>query len=948
VRANPASSRCPFLVRLSGLPASALELFASRSCARDLATGERVRADLARMRAELVDHLYALIGDAPPALRRLLLAVKRDAFAGRELGKHRGAPEWPALLTLAGPLIEGVLALETILERWHLDFARRHHWERDRERHWLHELLTNPSLRRGIALASPVLAAGLERQSRTAAAGIYGRKQRKLDASLLRYVSRSACKLSPFSTFTRLALGEVADLAASAPLRLYGSGWRERSLLRLRRYLIEQDLALLLRYPPFRAGLRVGLSSTLEETSPGRYRFVRPESWQPDPVTGEMHTRGASLVQLKLSGPLIEGLITVLAEQPQLYPGLIADLAHRLAAQAGPEQIADILDELFELGFVVWHTPWPTNVPSLERRLAEYLATLPPAAGLAAVAEGFARIAALEEAYGAAPSPLRSLLEIDRLLDAVWQEEVQLPARAPLPPAVRRYRAKAGDLCEDVFLEPAKAPAAGSADALCQVSANTLRGILACVEPWVTVANLQGHRFDFLHTLGELMRERWPHGGEAGRRVGVLELFAACQSLWRDYRRFLAEGATAESGSGGDTASCSSLTCFNPLGLPSIEALRCLREELWRDIGKTLRTGETEQPICPAALRALVAGLPTAYAPAVGACLLLQPANAAQNLWVLNRMFEGTGRYGSRFTAVMSEPVRRRFAAAFTRGSRRSLPERELELLDLMWSRGDTLNVHAPMTRRVLELPGETLDLEPGRQLRLRDLAVEVDTESELPVLVDAFGRRLQPVHLGGAASRFLPSLVQFLALWGPGEWQPPAPPATIRRRGEVTVRERLTVGNVVVLRKRWFCPPAQLAAELAGLEDAAAFAVIHRWRGAMGIPPRVFWIERVCHPSIEEFYKPQYLDLTSPLFVALFRSALVADNGPLAFEEVLPAPEAWPADRDGRRWALELQLDTLALPPGAAAAQAAPICISNSYPGAMPVEIRSASGSER
>ena len=51
-------------------------------------------------------------------------------------------------------------------------------------------------------------------------------------------------------------------------VRLRGTRWTERSILRLKRYLLEQYVQTLLHYPPFRNQLPVELNDTIERSLP--------------------------------------------------------------------------------------------------------------------------------------------------------------------------------------------------------------------------------------------------------------------------------------------------------------------------------------------------------------------------------------------------------------------------------------------------------------------------------------------------------------------------------------------------------------------------------------------------------------------------------------------------------------------------------------------------------
>ena len=62
--------------------------------------------------------------------------------------------------------------------------------------------------------------------------------------------------------------------------------------------------------------------------------------------------------------------------------------------------------------------------------------------------------------------------------------------------------------------------------------------------------------------------------------------------------------------------------------------------------------------------------------------------------------------------------------------------------------------------------------------------------------------------------------------------------------------------------------------------------------------------------------HKPQYIDFTSPSFVPVLRAVLESAPDEMKLEEMLPAPEAFPADEHGRKWAFEAQLESIAFHP--------------------------------
>ena len=881
----------PFIVRVAGLPAEAIDGFTSEALARQLARGRELEAEVERARSEMVDGLFAAILGAPVERRRFLLQVKRDCFNGKPLARHRSSPLWPELEAVCGAAANRLLSLEEDLAAWEGETEEDFRSARGAQRRWLLELSRDPVLRRGLTLASPELVANLNRLERPDNA--FGRKERSLEASLLRYTSRAIVKLSPYSTFTRLALGVVKEGLPPGAARYVGASWSSRSLLRLKRYLLDQVNQALLRYPPVRRSLPVALNNTLEEASRGRYRYLRLGYWDVHPESGELRYFFDSFVQMNLDPGRFERLQAILGAGARPYGELVSALP---GDDAAGESAEAFIDRLLRFGFLYSELPWPSNDGHLEKSMLAFLGRWPGDEGLAKLHDLVERLVALEEGYPQTPAPVASLEEIDRIIDETWQVASGLGGFSP---GVSRRRSRKGCYYEDVFLLAEPRPEGRQ---VLELPGETARQLLASTHPLVRLAYLHSNRHDFLHSLAAFMLQRWP-----GRReVGFLELFSAAQPLWKELSQYKVDTRPP----GG------LLTAFNPLGLERIEELRRLKEEIWSQVDRWHDAGPVENRISGAALAALLEPAPPRYAPTVGACLLVQMADPEGRLWVLNRLYEGTGRYASRFTPVMDEESRRRYTEHYTSRSAGWHDGREMEFLDLLRPQGDTLNVHSLQTARILELPGEPSHLPASRLLSLRDLRVRVDEESLLPYLVDASGRELQALHLGGTGPLFMPPLMRFLAMLGPGEILPVFPPRPGIPTGDATVRNRLTIDNVVLQRKRWIFYPGAIPTHFSELREEAAFLAINRWRLDRGLPERMFLLEATPHFVLADRYKPQYIDFTSPLFVSLFRSALKTSAAPLVLEEPLPAPGVLPRDTAGNRWAVELQLDSFTLRP--------------------------------
>lgn len=876
----------PILLRVAGLPASAVEELGSElPAAVDAIAG--LEGELAGLREEWVARLFAVIGDAAPEERGFLLRVKRDAFNGRPLGGHRRHALWPRVAAAVGGAAPRALAVEAELaacrERLVHDYAA----VVARHRRHLAGWLRHPGFRAGMAIASPVVARNGERLLHCPP-DAYGRRERRLEPTLARYVSRAACKLSPFASFTTVALAELRD--GGPAVDLSAAAWRERSLVRVKRYLLDQHFAMLEAYPPFRDRLRVSLNESAIELADGRAAYLRPSYWSLDETGAKLIWHRNSLVKVRLGGPLVEALRELLADGDTTHGELLAALGERWPGEEARAQVA----RLVEVGVLLLEAPWPSDEGYLEKRMLAELERLPQSAELERYRQRLAELVSLQEGFAAADDPLGSRAAIDRTIEEAWRAAAPLGG---LPADVERGVPTVYSIYQDVLREPAAEPGAP----LAGVDAAAARSALADVEPLVAWSSFFDPRHDFLLALADFAAERWG----ASPQVGLVELFEVARPLWQDFVRF--QVAARRSGEWPRT--------WNPRRLPDLERLAGRRREADARCGEWIADEDGEGVLDGGRMADFLAELPRRFRelPALG-CLFLQPASADGSRWVLNRLKEGTGRFASRYTPVLEAGARQRYCAALAARGRFELEGERAELLDVLCPQGDTLNVHAPQTPAVLALPGARAGVPAERQRRLDELWVDF-APHRLPAVRDAAGRRFLPVQLGVGYYDYLPTLVKFLCTFGPNELSAVLPSPRYADDGEGgLVRGRTRVGRVVVHRRAWTCATPALRGTLDGAGDAAAFEAITRWRRRRGIPRRVFMIERVPHPVSTERVQPQYLDFSSPVFAGLFRAAVAGEERRLTLVEMLPLPEHFPRDAAGERWAVELLLDSLAL----------------------------------
>jgi Lantibiotic dehydratase, N terminus len=879
----------PIIVRIAGLAAESVDLFAG-DLPEKVARIAQAEALLARARAELVERLHTAVQGTSSEQRRALLAIKRDSFNGRSLQRHRGPLPWSGLPEALAPLAEEIVGLEALRDSLQTELEIAYDGQAERERVAIRSFLGDPSFLRGVALSSSIVSENLPRLDPGPSAET-DRRVKRLELSMLRYVSRAALKLSPFSSLTRTGLAFFVSPPGPHALGLVDPArWRERSTVRLQRFLPEQIVGMLTRYRPFREGLRISINETVDPLGADAYRFIRPGRWIEDAEEMDLRYDVPALVKANLRGPLIAWLRERLADRPETYRSLLADLQEAFASR-GEAALRGTLDRLLEVGFLVWSQPWDAFDPLPESRLFEYLQGLPADEGLGKVAAAIGSILSLLEGYAGSESPgamvAAGKLAVRELLKRS-AEVAGIDSRFASGPSREWF------FQEDIFLQSDLL-----SHAVAHLRPAEARDLMTDLAPLSRLSNLYDSRHDFLHTLGAFSSHQWADQGE----VPFLELFETAYPLFRDYVKFEVEARPH-----------GSLQAFawNPSGLALLQDLRACRETVIEGLpGCLVQGGETVR-LDREALGKILDEVRTPYAASRDFAAFLQPIDGeGEERWVLNTFADGTGRMSSRFSVGMDPESREAFTGFFTANS---IQDDDAggpgELIDLLCSGGHNANIHAPQTRRVLVTPGYRVELPPERVLTLRDLTVRLQGPDRCPMLVDRSGRRIQPIHLGAVAFRHLPSLSKFLALFGPGQIRSCKPLRDARREGGAEIAERHVIGKTVYRRKTWTFDPAELQAALSGLKSVGLFTAINRWRTRYGLPDQVYLAEPQAGSKASSYAKPQYIDFTSCLFVDLFGSVVKRGLGWLRLSEALPAPQEIPSYDHGKRVAIEIQLE--------------------------------------
>ncbi|MEU6815420.1 lantibiotic dehydratase [Streptomyces sp. NPDC046860] len=881
-----------FMLRVAGLPAETVEVLRAPEAAawavRAAAEEDRLRA----LGARLSDPLSEAVGATEDAaLRRRLLALRRQVFNNRlpgdlpaaralaaGLGGDTGADlaewlqarlRWEELRAEGGPVLGEALA---------------------RTRAALRELALDDRLRRGLLLASPTLEERLDAFAAEANPAP-GKRARKMERSLLSYLYRTACKTSPFSTLTGVALGTFED---GGDLTEVGDGWTSHP--RLNVVVLTRLAELIAADAARRADLPVAPASGWR-LDDDMVRYVRRAVTAGDdsaPVSFD--AAQDRLFFLRRQG-VLDGMLTLLRDTGGTLTH--GDLARWLSATtgAGDEEAEHYLTALRELGMLqlpLLDTGVHGSDPLRSFQRALRGLGVDWADSVAARLDGPAGAVAR---YGDADVPARRSL-LAGLRDELTALQRDLGAERPVLPRTLLY--------EDVSAGTTGAPLAHWAEPV----AGPLRSV-GRVLPAFDVALPQRL------TLKGFFLARYGRGGRCEDLLRLVHDFH--EDIFRQYLQFTAakdtylpDGAHAPE--------------ENWLGVPEITALDRARATLtgrMREQWDRLPRGAEEFVLDDATVDEVAEALGDAAPAFRPQSHFLQLARRADGpLAVLNNSYGGLCFPFTRFTHCFDGEDGLTDAL---RAGLRSVPPSGAVLAEVTAGAATTnLNLHGRLTDHEIVCPGEHSTAPEEARLHLDDLyAVHDEAEDRLLLRSRRLDREVVPVYLGYLVPMVLPEIPRTLLLFSPTSRSVPdvwrGVPAGEAVDG-VTRRPRVRHHALVLQRRSWTVADGRLPLREAGAADADWYLAWHRWRVRHGLPARVF---ATVHEEAEEGRgaawsggsKPSYVDFESPLSLTALEGLLAGRRARTVFEEMLPGEDELHVTSPRGRHVAELAVELLPVP---------------------------------
>jgi len=709
------------------------------------------------------------------------------------------------------------------------------------DREALQALSASPQLQNGLLFSSASLIDRI-RSFQQCPAAAFRKKERQTQQTVLQYLSRIVFKTSPFSSFCGLALKDLNRVGEKP-------GQKDR-LLQLNNYLLAHLQERLEETPAFYRQLHIRRNSGIQQQETS-YAFL-------------LNSRNAESVQILERDELLD-LIFDLTNSSCIFTQMLISLQDQINSSL--QEIEEWLIGLVKVGFLEWQ--WPFSILSLDadRQLFRLLQQHSDDQALKTLGQQLEQLIQWKDEFSTAAFPQRKKL-LDQAAGLLAEMKSAMPAGEEPPSADHFHKFGSHPLAlsrEKIFYEDVRLTASF------EIGKDELTPFAATLHKLATLI----HPIQYSRINDQIQDCFTTHFADQ-QTVGLLDFYQA-------YHRYQP-----------------------PATSPQKTAIEALREQWKAQLSNQFQlnsNGELHLKL------AQLATLPKGTIPATtqwatsNAALLQFDKQGDQWLAYTDACITGYGKHFARFLTLFSPEY-----TELIRESNRSTDPNILHL-ELCDNSFFNANQHPSLCDYELSLSGSRNQLPKKQQIPITDIAIhQPQPDTPLQVLHLPTGQQILPFDLGVEALQSRSPMYRLLAAFSP------ATPAISEfkvllndlyglHENDLIIFPRIILEDQLLLqRKHWYIPAAQLPLPQPGEQDAAYFLRIQQWHRQHFPSPQLFLTLQPKNITFEgqapaatakgDDYKPQYFDLSSPAFVRLLGSKLKGRDGVVKVEERWPTGE--------------------------------------------------------
>jgi hypothetical protein len=931
-----------FVARLAALHADVAVEMRDVELSELLETLESHDREFLRQRSAVDLLLHRRIGGLEDRVfRNRVLQARRELLSGKALTTDRLTVILHAVPSAEQSAISDLVRVTEARRETERRLRERYSSAATHARARVCQFLSDPSFQKGILISSPALFANIGRYVR-AAKGPLTSRDAQIERGILRYLTRTAMKATPFATFCSVVAGELTDRdTEGARLQIVGSPDSRRTVARLNKRIYEVFWRHIRSIAALRRALILDLNPTLH---------LRDDRW----IFLTASDVGEAFRRLERN----DALDAVIASTTSgaRYEDLITSLVNSSIIETDDREAARYVDSLLSLGLLRVRAAISEQSVDWDLELVAFLQSVQGNDAADAIIVALRTLRRLGDSFVNADAPARAQLLVETkglLTETCIQLGIPGTALTSQPPFFEDMTADCSlSICRDDDV----------AGAL-----NVLEDYIAQTAVAGSTRASQASMRHFYHT----------HYGEGVAEIPLLRFY---EDYFREHYKTHLHRVEQVTRHAGRTASGYNL--HNPFELPLVSQIFRAQRNVTEELRVRWAANPTAETIDLSrdALHACLGSLP----PLTGCrsfgafCqVALSSTTDMPSLIVMPRGYSvGYGKYFSRFMHLLPSD----FQSTVVSDNASLSADRLAEIGGDASFNG---NLHPPLLPFELAYP--TGDTKPDEStLNTTDIVVTPDPQDQHRLLLihRSSGKRVIPVDLGFLSMRMRPPLYRMLADFVPAGSHFTAIPefpekialgaqtaATLLESSEtvkpaafdavkaslerqIVYRPRITFASRLVLARRQWRVPHERFPKPTGADDAEAYFIsVNRWRAEQGIPEEVY-VSVVPEPPSrrqqlephdqepgssgkpsakstkpsaigvgerrsKDWSKPQYIDFRNPLLVELFsRLTGSLSNFVVVLKERFPTNEMLPSFA-GKRYTFEmiLQVDS----PGSA-----------------------------
>ncbi|MFC4767670.1 lantibiotic dehydratase [Effusibacillus consociatus] len=750
------------------------------------------------------------------------------------------------------------------------------------KREYLQELANNDLLMHAISLSSDSLYTKWPRYLETPISQ-QERKLKKIERSVLLYLTRMIAKTSPFSTFTMVGLGELSEDwdVYTLPQMVWKSNVQVNNMVAIYIWelITKSDIRFFLPLAPNKhlrtdpsGGNLIFLSVERERITT---KFLKQnEKWGTLPYNEQVN----QICQyVKYNKVVVEDLVQLL-----------------MGKEAEHSQVLEYLEKLIEMGLLEYQVPFcEQNLDYLED-IYKHLCGVAnhPEVPQDLVRVLMAKIARFKELV--ARYNMKERDELKTAIEEAYSELVGL-----LDESVEQIKPL---FYEDCFVEhPMQVPRA------------LLDRFLQDVGPLQKIFPLFDTQLPTKLFIKEIFLKTY---GEDG----------VCENILR-----FQQAVQAELGAQPQAEETPAFVVGKLVDNPIYQQWKELREELFRKVFAGFDHGSDVQ-FDASYLEQVAFRIPSELAlmSPNSWSYFLQPISQ-HGEFVINKLSDGHGRFMSRFMGGMSKWV----DMSLNEMTRHHIKETEGE--ETIWAElngvfGFNANLHPDIVDYEVVYPGIQSSKPPEKQIDLRDILICYDKESrQLTLYSKSRGKKIRLLYLQFLNLKLLPPLFRFLIYFS----QLSNPDLAFHesyyysrypqlKEQDILYFPRVKVNGTILKRRQWWVEKDSFlraigASHVEG-EYLGTFIALRNWLRKHEIPERFYiranLVDQFGSTDAKSTYqdgmrKPQYIDSRNITFIKVLLNQVQLMNGRLIIEEALPTQETLPVQVQGKTHMIELLVET-------------------------------------